>query len=100
MFIITMSICIISCLLCSLVDISQSRLDFAKQMGADHIILAETKDGQVMAEKVKAAFGGHMPDISMDCSGAESAIQLAIYVSEKGGVSGKTSTTHILYLSF
>ena len=65
--------------LSSLVDISQSRLDFAKKLGADHVILADTKDGQEMAVRVKDAMGG-MPEITIECSGAESAIQLAIYV--------------------
>lgn len=61
-------------------DISQPRLDFAKENGADHIILADTRDGREMSSRVQAAFGGHMPDVTIECSGAESATQLAIYV--------------------
>ena len=63
-------------------DISQSRLDFAKQLGADHAILADTRDGLEMSKRVKSAFGDHMPEVTIECSGAESATQLAIYVSE------------------
>ena len=65
----------------SLLDISQSRLDFAKELGADCTVLTDTKDGEVMADKVKEAMGD-MPDITIECSGAQSAIQLAIYVSD------------------
>ena len=41
----------------SYTDISQSRLDFAKQLGADHAILADTRDGLEMSKRVKSAFG-------------------------------------------
>ncbi|XP_067943882.1 sorbitol dehydrogenase-like [Watersipora subatra] len=69
----------------AITDISQSRLDFAKKVGADHIILSDTKDAQEMARRATAALGGQ-PEISLDCSGAESAIQLAIYATKSGGV--------------
>jgi len=63
-----------------LADISQSRLDFAKKMGADHILLVDTKDVREMAGRGKDSLGGRMPEITIECSGAESAIQMAIYV--------------------
>jgi len=50
-------------------------------MGADHILLVDTKDAQEMAGRVKDTLGGRMPEITIECSGAESAIQMAIYVS-------------------
>ncbi|KAF6023182.1 hypothetical protein EB796_018515 [Bugula neritina] len=67
-------------------DISQSRLDFAKKMGADHILLVDTKDAQEMAGRVKDSLGGRMPEITIECSGAESAIQMAIYATKSGGM--------------
>jgi len=60
-------------------DISQSRLDFAKKLGANHVLLADS-DSQKTAEQVIATLGS-MPNISIECSGAESSIQTTFYVS-------------------
>ena len=60
-------------------DISQSRLDFAKQVGATHTLLAEN-DPQATAQRVAEVLGC-MPNISIECSGAESSIQTTFYVS-------------------
>ena len=49
-------------------------------MGADHTLLADTQDAREMCEGVKAALREE-PDISIECSGAESAVRKAIYVS-------------------
>ena len=63
------------------IDISQSRLDFAKKMGANHILLAEG-DAQKLAQQVVETLGT-MPNISIECSGAESSIQTTFYVRRR-----------------
>ena len=60
------------------IDISQARLDFAKKLGADHVVLAEN-DSQATAKLVVETLGT-MPNISIECSGAESSIQATFYV--------------------
>jgi len=65
-------------------DISQSRLDFAKKVGASHVVLAED-DPQKTANRVVETLGS-MPNISIECSGAESSIQATFYATVSGGV--------------
>ncbi|CAF0787014.1 unnamed protein product [Adineta steineri] len=65
-------------------DISQARLDFAKKIGASHVILADN-DAQKTAEHVIETLGC-MPNISIECSGAESSIQTTFYGTISGGV--------------
>ena len=60
------------------IDISQARLDFAKKLGANHVVLAES-DSQATAKLVVDTLGC-MPNISIECSGAESSIQATFYV--------------------
>ncbi len=49
-------------------------------MGADHTILVKDSSAEVLSQKVKEVLGG-MPDITIECSGAESSIRLGIFVS-------------------
>jgi L-iditol 2-dehydrogenase len=65
-------------------DISQSRLDFAKQIGATYVLLADN-DSQVTAKRVVETLG-YQPNISIECSGAESSIQTTFYATVSGGV--------------
>ncbi|CAF0742915.1 unnamed protein product [Adineta ricciae] len=65
-------------------DISQARLDFAKTVGATYILLADN-DAQKTAQKVTETLGC-MPNISIECSGAESSIQTTFYGTASGGV--------------
>jgi L-iditol 2-dehydrogenase len=65
-------------------DISQPRLDFAKQLGATYVVLAEN-DSQATAKRVVETLGS-MPNISIECSGAESSIQATFYATVSGGV--------------
>lgn len=65
-------------------DISQPRLDFAKKMGATHVLLADN-DPQTTAQRISETLGT-MPDISIECSGAESSIQTTFYATTSGGV--------------
>lgn len=60
------------------IDISQSRLDFAKKMGATYVLSADN-DPQKFAQQIVETLGT-MPNISIECSGAESSIQTTFYV--------------------
>lgn len=65
-------------------DISQARLDFAKKVGANHILVADS-DPQKTAKQVEETLGS-MPNVSIECSGAESSIQTTFYATLSGGV--------------
>ena len=67
-------------------DISASRLQLAAKLGAQHTLLVDSKDAPALAERVAALLGGHQPDVTIECSGAESSIQLAIHATASGGV--------------
>ena len=61
------------------IDISEMRLKFAEELGADHTVLADSQDDRQMAERIISVLGGE-PDISIECSGAQSAVRMAIFV--------------------
>ncbi|XP_049871677.1 sorbitol dehydrogenase-like [Pectinophora gossypiella] len=67
-------------------DILQSRLDFAKKMGADETILV-TKDSNEadLVKKIHELLGSH-PDVSIDASGAQATVRLALLATKSGGV--------------
>lgn len=76
------------------VDISQSRLDFAKTFGADGIYKPvkpepgadPIAESQKTAEAIKEEFElGDGADVVLECTGAESCIQAGIFVARKGG---------------
>ncbi|XP_018014712.1 sorbitol dehydrogenase [Hyalella azteca] len=68
-------------------DISESRLQFAKSQGADAVVLVKPgSDDKLLADAVEEQMGGVRPDITIECSGAESSIRLAILATESGGV--------------
>ena len=65
-------------------DISESRLKVAKEFGADHTLQVDSSgSGANYAKKIEELLGT-APDISVECSGAESSIKLAILVSNVG----------------
>jgi len=66
-------------------DIAANRLKVAKDLGANHTLLVDSKDGEALAKKVSALMGC-MPDITIECSGAESSIQLGIFATKSGGM--------------
>ncbi|CAL4059474.1 unnamed protein product, partial [Meganyctiphanes norvegica] len=66
-------------------DIAENRLKVAKDLGANHTLLVDTKDGEALAKKI-AKLMGCMPDITIECSGAESSIQLGIFATKSGGM--------------
>jgi L-iditol 2-dehydrogenase len=66
-------------------DISPSRLEVAAGMGADHTLLIQPGvEAGHFATEVAAKLGA-APDISIECSGAESSIKLAILATKSGG---------------
>lgn len=61
-------------------DIDADRLQVAKELGADRVILAHTEgDPKVSVEAIAA-------DVCIDASGVESAIKACIYGAKRGGV--------------
>lgn len=61
-------------------DIDEGRLKVAKELGASFTVKVTGRDGRVTAREVEETLGCK-PDRSMECSGAESSIATAIYVS-------------------
>jgi L-iditol 2-dehydrogenase len=67
-------------------DIAENRLTKAKELGADftvQVTAGETVEDLV--KRVQDTLGG-APDITIECSGAESSIKLAILATRSGGV--------------
>ncbi|XP_054723766.1 sorbitol dehydrogenase-like [Uloborus diversus] len=60
-------------------DISESRLEVAKKLGASHVVCVGGKDAGASAEEIRTSLGAP-PDITVECSGAESSVRLAILV--------------------
>jgi L-iditol 2-dehydrogenase len=73
-----------------IVDVLQQRIDFArKALGRDvGLFLADcsASANQTAKDAVDVAMNGIQPDVSIDCSGAESAVQAAIFATKSGGV--------------
>lgn len=65
-------------------DIFQNRLEVAKKLGATCQILVKDKDHKDIIEEIKSKLG-NCPDSTIECSGAESSVKLAILVTKRGG---------------
>ncbi|XP_020706399.2 sorbitol dehydrogenase-like [Athalia rosae] len=66
-------------------DLVQSRLDVAKELGADKTLLVDRNDDEpTLVKKVHALFGDE-PDITIDASGAEASTRLAVLATRSGG---------------
>ncbi|KAG8181969.1 hypothetical protein JTE90_026907 [Oedothorax gibbosus] len=65
-------------------DISESRLKFAKELGADSTICVTGMDSASLVTKIKSTIGDS-PDIAIECSGAEPSIRTAIMATKSGG---------------
>ena len=61
-------------------DLDAGRLDFAKKLGATSTIQVKTRDTRLLAKQVEETLGCK-PDQTIECSGAQSSISAAIYVS-------------------
>lgn len=67
-------------------DLVQSKLDWAKQVGADCTLLVKKNDKEEDTVKKIRQLLGVAPDISIECTGAESCVRLGILATELGGV--------------
>lgn len=68
-------------------DIDEHRLKVAREMGATGTYLVQkgvTIDQ--MIEAINGQFDGDMANVSIECSGVESSIRLAIFATKSGGV--------------
>jgi len=66
-------------------DLAENRLEVAKSMGANYTIKVETTDdAAAISKKVESALGD-LAEITIECSGAESSIKLAILGTKSGG---------------
>lgn len=65
-------------------DIAENRLDVAKKLGATHHLNVRDLDTHATVAKVKSLLGGN-PDITIECSGAESSLRLGIMATKSGG---------------
>ncbi|XP_036950403.1 sorbitol dehydrogenase [Acanthopagrus latus] len=67
-------------------DLFPERLTMAKELGADFQLTVKKEDGaQQLAKSVDDLLGAQ-PHITIECTGAESCIQTAIYATRSGGV--------------
>ncbi|XP_063245092.1 sorbitol dehydrogenase-like [Bacillus rossius redtenbacheri] len=67
-------------------DLVAHRLEFARKLGADYTLqVGLSDDVDELAAKVRDALG-QAPDLSVDCTGAESTARLAVKSTKGGGV--------------
>lgn len=64
-------------------DIRQDRLNFAKKLGADHVLLADS-DSNICAQQVKELLGD-FADVSLDCCGFEATLRVAMKATKPRG---------------
>ena len=64
------------------VDLEESKLALAKELGADEALLAADPD---LMAKLQAATGGQGPDIAVEVVGAQKSIVTAIEAVRRGG---------------
>ncbi|XP_062439610.1 sorbitol dehydrogenase isoform X2 [Rhea pennata] len=65
-------------------DLSASRLQKAKEIGADFTIQVKNETPQEVASKVESLLGC-MPDITVECTGVQACVQAGIYATRSGG---------------
>nr|XP_027223994.1 sorbitol dehydrogenase-like isoform X2 [Penaeus vannamei] len=66
-------------------DIKPKRLEAAKRMGAHRTLLADGSEPRAFAQRVRQTMGC-MPEVSLECSGVESALASTIYATRMCGV--------------
>lgn len=57
-------------------------MEVAKSLGADHTLLVGKEDTQTLASEIGSKLGGQ-PNITIECSGAESSVRLGIFVCNR-----------------
>ncbi|KAM3828410.1 sorbitol dehydrogenase isoform 2-T2 [Vipera latastei] len=65
-------------------DLSAPRLEKATEIGADFTVWVKGQSPEELASMVESLLGC-MPDITLECTGAESCIQTGIYATRSGG---------------
>lgn len=79
------------------VDINEQRLQVAKELGADtSVFIKSGVQAEQLVGEVQACFGGSLPEVTIECSGAEASVNLAILVS----VLKRLRRSHIQALTF
>ncbi|KAA8498158.1 Sorbitol dehydrogenase [Porphyridium purpureum] len=69
-----------------MIDLNEARLATAMAMGCDHVLNASAyATPTLVADAVRASLGGEMPNVTIECSGAESSLKNAIYSTKSGG---------------
>lgn len=68
-----------------IVDVVESRLKFAEELGANFTVLSDTKDGSSLAKKIINTMNAS-PDITIECCGMELAISTSVQATKSGGV--------------
>ncbi|CRK99589.1 CLUMA_CG012901, isoform A [Clunio marinus] len=69
-----------------ILDLIQSRLDVAKELGADYTIAIQKNDSEGELVKRIHSLLGAQPNKSLDCSGAEATNRLGLLATKSGGV--------------
>ena len=83
-------------------DISDSRLELAKSLGADHVVNTKRHD---YAEALLSAFGPDKADVAYECAGSDITMDQAIQNGRKGStiilvaVFGKTAHVDLVKLN-
>lgn len=67
-------------------DLVQSRLDLAKSLGAHETLQVQKQDTEAATVRKVHELFGEEPDKTIDASGAQSSIRLAILATKSGGV--------------
>ncbi|KAI5920709.1 GroES-like protein [Camillea tinctor] len=67
------------------VDVAQDRLEIAKQVGADHVILSDHTDAGPAAKQVMSLTRGRGADAIVDFVGSSSTLKLAAKISRPRG---------------
>uniref|UniRef100_A0A2R8ZBE7 Sorbitol dehydrogenase n=1 Tax=Pan paniscus TaxID=9597 RepID=A0A2R8ZBE7_PANPA len=65
-------------------DLSATRLSKAKEIGADLVLQISKESPQEIARKVEGLLGCK-PEVTIECTGAETSIQAGIYATRSGG---------------
>lgn len=68
-------------------DIDDKVLTMAKEQGADHTVNVKGKSAKEAAQAIHKLFGpSEGPEVSIECTGAASAIETGIKATQSGGV--------------